>query len=180
MNFPRTIAASCALIGATFLTGPALAADQCFNQVIGQIVLPMNLTKVPQEAHVMASVMTSVGPLEARAAREAEGNSQVTFFLAGKELKPVSPSELRPETRKCDRKRKVGSISEQMYAALSYLRTSIIPDAEARYISKYGCGSGPIEIKRVECWSQGGEEWCSYRFIQRGRTCGWAIASNAN
>jgi hypothetical protein len=180
MTHVRAIAASSFIFGATLLPGAAFA--QCFNHVVGEIQLPKSSRNIPADAHVTARVLTSKGLLEARASRETRGVSQITLFLANRELKPVPSSQLRAETRRCDRQRIGETIRERIYAALSYMRTSIISEAEAVYSSRYGCnGPGTVVIKLVECWTASdGARWCSYRFSQGGRTCGWAIASNAN
>lgn len=168
-------AIACVIAGAMIIPLPVSA--ECLNQTIGQIYLPMNLKNVPSAAHVMASVMTSKGLLEARASQEQNGISEITFFLDGKELKPAKASEVPHETIKCTGKRGALSTSERLYAALSALRNSIISEAEAsRYTSTFSCaGSGPVEVILVSSKerSNGNTEYF-FQFKQGGHLCGWA------
>jgi hypothetical protein len=175
MTRTRLTVMACVVAGAISTPLPALA--ECLNQQIGQIYLPMNLTNAPSAAHVMASVMTSKGLLEARASQEQSGTSEITFFLDGKALKPVKTSELRRETIKCSDKRTALSASERLYAALSVLCNSIITEAEAsRYSSKFGCtGRGTVEVVLVDSEERSnGSTIYFFQFKQGGHVCGWA------
>jgi hypothetical protein len=137
----------------------------------------MNTKDAPSSPHVVTGTMTSRGWLEARAAQERHGTSQVRFFLNGKELKPAKAAELRGETLRCSKKSAL-SMSDRLSAALSAIGDAIISEAEAsRYASSYHCnGSGTVEVVLVECWTtSAGDTTCSFRFRQGGRTCGWAI-----
>ncbi len=175
MTRTRLTAMACVIAGAMII--PLTASAECLNQKIGQIYLPMNLKNAPAAAHVMASVMTGKGLLEARASQEQNGTSEITFFLDGKELKPVKTSELRRETIKCSGKRAALSISERVYAALSGLRNSIVTEAEAsRYSSKFNCaGSGTVEVVLVDSEERSnGSTVYFFQFKQGGHVCGWA------
>ena len=147
----------------------------CINQKIGEIYLPMKLN-APSKAHVMASVMTTRGALEARAAQEENGTSELTFFLDGKQLKPVEPFELQRETISCS-KRRMSSISERLIGAFSVLRSSIVSDAvAAKYTSSFHCsGSGTVAVVLVDSVDRSnGTTTYFFQFKQGGHVCGWA------
>jgi hypothetical protein len=174
MTRTRWTAMACVIVGAMIIPLPVSA--ECLNQKIGQIYLPMNLKNVPSAAHVMASVMTSKGLFEARASQEQNGTSQITFFLDGKEMKPLETSEQRRETNKCGGKRGALIISEPLYSVLSTLRSSIITEAEASYGSNYQCnGTGAVEIVLRDSEERATGGWTFiFVFKQGGRVCGFA------
>jgi hypothetical protein len=127
----------------------------------------------------MASVMTTKGLLEARAAQEENGASEITIFLDGKQLKPVAPSELRNETISCS-KRRTSSISERLLGAFSALRSSVVTEANAaHYTSSFHCsGSGTVAVMLVDSVDRSdGTTTYFFQFRQGGHVCGWAAYS---
>jgi hypothetical protein len=173
----RLTVLACAIGTGVIASIPAEAG--CINQKIGEIYLPLKLKNAPSKAHVMASVMTTKGLLEARAAQEENGASEITIFLDGKQLKPVAPSELRNETISCS-KRRTSSISERLLAAFSALRSSVVTEANAaHYTSSFHCsGSGTVAVMLVDSVDRSdGTTTYFFQFRQGGHVCGWAAYS---
>ena len=168
----------CVFVLAWCAVGPTAAA--CLNETY-ELTLPrqVDAAALPQKEHVLASVLTSRGMLEARATPKNGTLGEIGFHLGGKPFREVSRDELPAGARKCLKQRRgeapeegaTGSVAE---AVLDWL----VPSAQAYWFRKVGrgcTGKGTVTVVVIECFDEGGGPVCAVELRQGGRVCGYAV-----
>jgi len=152
----------------------AVAFADCINESYPmKFPSRAEIAKLKDGDHSLATVKTSHGTLEARTVVKAGKAGEIVIYHEGQPLKDVQLKDLPQSSQSCAKQDQKGAAGDGDEGVMSAALSWLVPTVEA----KFRCnGSGTVIIKLVECWTgSDGVKRCSFRYIQAGQTCGYAI-----
>ena len=173
------------LVVIAMFCGGSAASGKCLNETYEMTIREaIDATKLPDGEHVVASVPTKHGPLEARVTVKNRKAIEGNLFFNGKPMRPILSKQLPAHTRACLKKSRGGSAgadaSGTLLAAVAEGPASgeCFYDKFNKLYFKVGRGcrenvSSQYEVVDVE--GEGDSTTYVVAIIQNGRVCGYGV-----